>query len=114
MSIKRISIALAAVAIFVVVAITGTIVYAAVYDPAAPPAEMAQLTAGMPHADVVAILGEPTQRGFPGLADDCLVWESPRGMVIVFFSRDERATTANWIPAYKSEMRQFWRWVIDE
>ena len=114
MSFKRIFIVLAAVILFVFVVIGGTIVYAAVYDPAAPPAELAKLTVGMSQADVVAILGPPTQRGFPGLADDCFVWESPRGMVIVFLDADERATRLSWVPAHKSELRQFWRYLAGE
>lgn len=69
---------------------------------------------GLSLDETIRILGEPTYRKLPGLDDNVAVWESQRGMLIVFL--DEGGQTvrrAMWQPArQESDFKMIWRYVF--
>jgi hypothetical protein len=81
--------------------------YVAFDDPGAPPAELQRIKRGMPSAEVIAMLGEPTQHGFEGSIIDCMSWELPRGMVVVVLDERKNVASVTWVAKHQSETRGF-------
>jgi len=86
------------------------------FDDGTTPPELKHVIVGMTVDDVLAIMVDPpTARELPGMGADCLVWESRRGMAVVFLDDRGQVRSTSWTSVGPpSELRRIWRWATKQ